>query len=500
MRCAALMVLLGVVLQGCGVLGLSGRSRDEPREERVGPGNATVTEVQSEIMSFADTFNGLMSQQWNQAVSAVEAAAAGSGEWKPTPEQVARARRSALEIKLANASAVNAIASSPNPIVGVADLLTVVTLQRMVLEETAPRTFGEASARALVGALREQEARLWRIAERVYTVEQRQELADLLAQWRQVNPGQRYVSAVRLEDFAKDRQLTMTTVGSGNSVLSLLGIDPLAGLDPTTREVQKSRLLGERMFFYASRSPNIMKWHVESLASNLARMPELQGTVASLDRVSKAAEVIAAQSEALPKNLEAEREATLKQAFDSIREERQATIDQIFEGLTQQRTALLDDLDTRQGELQKTTEQVRLTLETAQGTIESAKELTASVSAIITEARSLTDKAAALEASGPPKLVPEPDRDVLKDYAVAVDKTGVTIDRLSALTTRFESLLASPQLEKQAEVVNTSLAHAESSSKDVIDYAFWRLLVLVIVGPLATAGAVVLVRRVGGRG
>jgi hypothetical protein len=279
-------------------------------------------------------------------------------------------------------------------------------------------------------------------------------------------------------------------------VLSLLGIDPLAGLDPAAREVEKSRMLAERMFFYASRSPSLIKLQSESLLNSLTRTPDVKGTIESIERISKAAESLSLEAAALPKNLEMEREETLRQAFIGIREERQATIDQIFGGLTEQRQALIRDLDAQQGGIQTTAKEVRTTVESAKEAINSAKELTDSVQSILSDARAYSTTVNPIPTSGAPfGGIEKPDRDVLKDYAIAVDKTGATLDQLASLTVRLETLMTSPQLEKQVQTVQVGVEKVQEGTKDVIDHAFWKLLILCLVAPVATGATVVIVRR-----
>jgi|GEM_PF-1186566 len=492
-----LLALVGLPLiggAGCGALGLSGRSGD--REFRMGPGKVSPAEVQSELMAFVDTFQGTMSQQYSQAVEGVTTASQGNGEWKPTAEDVARARRSSVEARIAIMSSLMNIAASPNPYVGVADLITAVTLQRMVMEGPQnAKTFGPEGQAKLVAAMRGHEERAWRIAERVYTPIQQQELRELIQAWREKNPDARWVASVRLEDFARDRLNAMTGSGSGTSVLSLLGIDPLAGLDPAAREVEKSRMLAERMFFYASRSPSLIKLQSESLLNSLTRTPDVKDTLDSFERISKATESLALEAAALPTNLEKEREETLRQAFDQIRAERQATIDHIFEGLTEQRQALIRDLDAQQGGLQTTAKEFRTTVEAAKETIDSAKGLTDAVQSILQDARAFSTTVNPIPTNASPLGIDKPDRDVLKDYAVAVDKTGATLDQLASLTIRLENLMTSPQLEKQVQTVQVGVEKVQEGTKDVIDHAFWKLLILCLVAPIATGATVVVVRR-----
>jgi hypothetical protein len=244
-------------------------------------------------MSFADTFTSTVAQAWNQAGS--RANINPDARLRPDAPDPARMQRSAHERKLASISAALTIASNPNPMVALADIITLVTLQRMVLEDPATeKLFGPEAAANLVSVHREQEAKAWRIGERAFTPGQQQELVDLIAEWRREHPEQRYVSGVRLEDFARDRERGIPTTKGSGSLLSLIMLDPFAALDPASREMEKSRMLGERVFFYATRMPAILKWQIESLYLDLSNSPEMQKLVNASADVSAAAQRVSA--------------------------------------------------------------------------------------------------------------------------------------------------------------------------------------------------------------
>src|SRR6185503_6528876 len=128
-----------------------------------------------------------------------------------------------------------------------------------------------------------------------------QELRNLISNWREKNPDDAYVANVRLEDFARDRQQTVVdSKKAADSLLSLVALDPLAGLEPAQREVLMSRMFAERMFFYASRMPQVLKWQVESLTQSTLRTPEIRNVVDSIDQFADSAARIAAVTEQLP--------------------------------------------------------------------------------------------------------------------------------------------------------------------------------------------------------
>lgn len=508
-RVVAGLLIVGALVAGsagCESMGFRLRSPlASGGAQRFGPGKVTMAEVQSEVMSFADTYTSEMTEKWNEAASAGRSASGAAGDAtggrslpaSPTADSRAvepavspaggtapdpsRTRRAAHERKLASVSSALSIASSPNPMVALSDMITMVSLERMRVEEpSTARTFGAEAARVLLAAYRKQEERVWRIASRALTQEQQDQLEALIAQWREQNPDQKYVSRVRLEDFARARQVSTDDERPGGSLLSLIMLDPLAGLDPATREVEKSRMLAERIFFYSSRMPNILKWQMESLYEGFFRTPEMKEAMDAFSSASDAAGKITQIADRLPKEIAAER---------------QATLDQIFAGLTAQRQALRTELDQSQDKFQGTLKDFR-------SAVESTKELSESLTKTLQAADLLAARVVPMpgaefksesKSDGKSDSKEETKGDGLADYRAAAAQTADAADRLAGLVEKIDKVLNSPALEHpdstiQGAVqaaVQGAVAEAQKGSVGVIDHAFGRLLILVVVGPFA---------------
>lgn len=471
---------------GCESIGRTGQTEEEAKAATDG---SAVAVVQSEVMSYTDTFISAIAQEWNRVASDARSASDPSGLASFTAEQdlPSRQRRAALANKLANASAALAIASSPNPYVAVADLVTMVTLQRMVLEgPQAAELYGPERTATLVACYREQEARAWRMAQGTMPAQQQQDLAALIAEWREQHPNDTYVSNVRLEDFSATRQQTIVTRSSSRgNLLSLIWLDPLAGLDPAEREVQKTRLLGERMFYYASRSPQILKWHVESLYQDLLRAPEFKQTLASVERANDAAARISTVAEQLPADVAAERRAALNQFFEQLALERRATVTDIDQAVAAQREAIVKQLDDAQGTMQSTLREFRTAADTAD-------RMAASVTTAINAADSF---AARFDDGEPGPGRPDDKPDALVEFRETALKTADAADRLTTLTRSIDELLNSPGISTHADTIHGVVLDVNANVKQVISFAFWRLLALVLVTPLSIAFAALLYKR-----
>ncbi len=464
------------------------RTQSKDTEQRFGPARLTASGVQSEVMSFADTFASASSQIWNAISNNAKAASGAGGLTDSENAKVNRVRRASLEIKIANVNAAILIASSPNPVVSVADMVTLVTLQRMVLESPATaKTFGAEVQGQLVEVYKEQEVNVWNIAEQVMTDQQRLELRAMITQWRNDHPDATYVSSVRLEDFAAARQETIVPEAQQNqSLLAALSLDPLAGLDPAQREVTKSRMLAERVFFYASRMQNVLKWQVESLYQSLVTAPEFADVLRSAHKASDAAADLSGIVSKLPDQISKERTALLNQFFADLSKERSATIGQINEALSLQRKAALEDLKGAQGQFQDTLKDFR---ETAGSANTLAEKLTSTIKA----ADGFMTRFDPVP--GAPAKPSTPGADPIADYKAAAERTGEAADRLTQLAKSLDQLLASPALNGKSAGLQSVVQEVQGSGRDLVNYAFWRLLIIVLAAPFAVVLAMGLYRR-----
>jgi len=461
-------------------------------EKKVGPAQLTPSQVQSEVMSFTDTFISAISQIWNAIASNARKASSAGGLTDAENARLNSMRRASLEIKLANTNAALLIASSPNPLVALSDMITVVTLQRMVVEApSTTRLFGEEIQAQLIEVYREQEVNVWKIAEAAMTETQRTELKDLITEWRSTHPDATYVSSIRLDDFSAARQISVAPKNEKNpSLLALLSLDPLAGLDPAQREITESRMLAERVFFYATRVPNVLKWQIESLYQGLMQAPEFQDILRSMKQATESADEIAAAVTELPGQITAERIALFDHFFAEVTKEREATINQINSALSAQRIEALKDLDGAQSKFQGTLKDFR---ETATSANTLAEKLTVTIQAADTLASRFAPTP--VPGAAPATAKPEEEGKGLEEFQSAVEKTAVAAERLTQLTKSIDQLLASPGLVDRKGGLQTVMQEVQGSGRELVNYAFWRLLIIVIVAPFSVVLAMAAYRR-----
>ena len=304
--CLASLVL---ALTGCSLL----RFQSSPPKAQVVSlqlgTNAPVSTVtlgvlQLQVMRFADGY-----------VAAISQAADDFGAKIGT----SKARLVALKWKLGQATSAYTDATGPNPIVNALDTLVLVTVSRMVLEDYGVETYGDA-AQAALEIQRQQETNAWKLADGMLKPEQKQELKDLIQEWRRKYPHQRYVGAVRFNEFVTSLGRTPTQSGiTPNSLFGLLFLDPFAGLDPTAAAIEETRRLGERAMYYTQRMPQLLSWQAEVLAYQLADEPESQQVLSNANQLASSAQSFATTAQQLPQLINDQRQAAIQQLLDGLR-------------------------------------------------------------------------------------------------------------------------------------------------------------------------------------
>lgn len=351
--------------------------------QSIGPRERSIETVQALLHAAADDH-----------VLRVKEAYDNVAEIAPTTAMRARVNQAML----LNAQSTYRIAIGSNPVAGMVDLVTKVSLEREAMrrrildpgltseQRRDPASFAvpdeEVEARMneeqriLYRALVLSDRDMRRIADGVLWPEQLEELDALIAAWWKDNPARRLVANVRLQDFAGYRAATVrSSTGRSGSLFSLLRLDPLASLEPTTRELAQTRLLAERAFFQVQRSPFVLQMYVKDLLFDLIDIDEVRSLqeglgrananlTRSIDALERLPEDVRKERTAAIEQLEdwiareretavnqvsarvaIERDATLKQMEAWIAEERDATIEQVFEAVAVERKATLDQLE-----------------------------------------------------------------------------------------------------------------------------------------------------------
>lgn len=388
-------------------------------------------------MRFADEYSLLVAQ-------AAEDFAAKVG--------TTEARQVAARIKLGQASAAVVNASGQNPAVNALDMVVLASVSRMVAEDyLVGERFGEV-ALPLLETSRRLETNAWSLVRHVLRPEQQEELRQLIREWRQANPHQRYVGAVRFREFAEAiGQAPQPGSYKPTSVFSLLFLDPMAGLDPTLRAVEETRYLAERALYYGQRMPILVSWQAEFLALQLADQPAPKQVLTNMDQLTASMQVFAKTAGQLPQLVEQQREAAIQQ---------------IFAGVANERSNILASLASEE-------KKTRELLAEARGTLNAARDMATSVNGAIQSLESF------MRYVSPPKTnvvagSANNNRrpfDVL-DYGEAADHIGGMAREINTLlASANQSLPQATQLGRQAT----------ANVEGIVRRSFWLGLVLILV-------------------
>lgn len=427
---------------------------------------ADARRVQTEVMDFADDMTVRLAEAMDQIESL------------PLPME---ARVAAHRIKYTVAHGATLIASAQNPRIALVDMMVMITLQRALIERDMTAGFFGTETGRLRHLFEQSERQIRGLAERSLTAEQLAEIDRLIAAWLEENPTRRYAAYVRFSDFAGARQVTTggTPSGRPSNVLGFLFIDPLSGLDPTTREIEQARLFAERAMFSLQRMPVLLSWQAELLFIDTVGEPEVRDVLANMASatasVERITEEVASLREELPARVAQERTAALEQAAGILATERQAAIEQVLAGLRLEREATIEQLASEQARLTAVLTELRLAVEASTVLSDSVRETAAGFSGLARQLR--------LDEPKDPNA--EPFR--IQDYTEAIRETTMAARELAELTDSLAGVTSPDLLEERLAMIERRLVAAEDSAGRLLDRAFRlaMLLVVVLVGGLA---------------
>jgi hypothetical protein len=394
-----------------------------------------VEQVQADVMSFADVYVGEILD--------------ASGRLPPATQE---AQVRVLGFQARQAAAAFEIASGPNPVADLLDMVVLVTVTRTVFaEQPAQASFGEGG-KLLPKALAELEGKIWLIAGRVLDEKQEKRLRKFIEDWVAANPDLRDSSSVRLADMSSVPGSKSAGLGTPSDVLKSMGLDLFGGFDPAVEEVQRSRLLAERAFYFAKRWPRILELQTRLLTLQLAAQPAPTQLLAEVSRVSAAAESVARTAEGLPALVDREREAAIRQFMDALSAQE-----------TRARALLAE---------------MRRTLDAGTGAANAVHGALGSVEAILATAGK----------PSPPGTPPSRPFDVT-EYTRALEQLGRSATELEALLR-----LVNQDAPRLAGLIGEAGKEATDRGRALVDYAFGRLLTLGLVLVLSALAAALLYR------
>jgi hypothetical protein len=224
-------------------------------------------------------------------------------------------------------------------------------------------------------------------------------------------------------------------------VFGLLMLDPLAGMDPAVREIAQTRLLAERALYVSQKMPTLLRWQTELLTLNAVEMPAVQQVVSNSTQIAASVERFAAVAEKLPEQVSTERAEILKA------------------------------LQSQEKDLASL--------------MVSGTEMSISLNTTLTTFDALMKRFGVGEtnSTGPAPTNAEPFR--IQDYTQTAAQLEATAKQLTELLVTLDQTLSSTNLAKLTAQVGPVVQQAQASGKEVVDYTFWRGVLLVAVALLA---------------
>jgi len=402
-------------------------------------------DVQQSLLRFADGFSARMALSIDKLQR--ESAALDAG--------------AALRWRIIFATEICVVASGPNPVANLLDLTTMVTATRVAVEtQLQPDRFG-VSGLPLLESCRSAEVEIWQLAARVLSKPEQDELRATIEEWTRKHPLLEDLLTARAVGFALNlSQLRPSNPTTTSSVFDLLKLDPLSGLDPATREIAQTRLLAERALFVSQKMPYLLRWQAEYLGIRMSEIPAVQQMVTNSTVLTRSVERLSQVAEQFPARFSAEREEILR------------------------------GLQSQERQLTPLVNEVRQALL-------AGSSMSTSLNTTLVTFDALMKRFGVGETnrSEPRESDAEPFR--IQEYGKTAAQLDAAAARLTELLRLLDQTLGSTNLTRLAAQVQPVVQQAETVSKDVVDYAFRKGVLLLLLALAAGLTYRFISRRLG---
>jgi hypothetical protein len=299
------------------------------------------------------------------------------------------------------------------------------------------------SSRSL-SVIKQREENLKGIARNVLTPEQQAQLQLAIDDWRKGRKPTEFdlgtFASFSLVNEVIAHTESKTTQFSSN-IFALLDLDPLAGLDPATRELTETRLFGERALFLGKRMPQLMEYQMELLTLRTSETPEVKQMVSTTAQIASSADRLSQTFASIPGLMQSER----AQWIGSFRSERQG----LLELSTKAEKVMSDSARTAES-AERAIRQFKLALD---------------------------------EFKQKPKDPASRPFDI-REYTQAAEKMESMSERLVTLLHQLKGDVDGLDAKKIAHLTDTITAQTQQRSEAVIDYAYDKGLRFVAVSLL----------------
>jgi hypothetical protein len=440
-----LIVALAASLIGCGIIQrLTGE--DARKQARTEEFKDRSKVLQLKVMRFADQYVERVTRRADQLV-------ADFGEQLKTEHEIDDLQARIAREEFSQATAAFQIAAGTNPVANVVDMVTLVSLTRRIVEYNWVPQYGEAAA-SLLRTYKSLETQAWRLADDFATEQQKAKFDLELQAWYEANPRLESAAYIRFTDVA-EMSLGKREKGVSAGLLGIVGLDPMAGVDPAIREVEQSRILAERALYYAQRTPVLIDLQLRQTLARAEGSDYARETLETIDQVGRLSDSLALLTTDLPGIVAREREAAVAQ--------------------------IINGLQSQQREMLALTQELRGALDAGAITAQSLDGLVNSTDRLMARFESDPDAPGSAEPSRPFDI---------NEYTRTINELATTARELQTLV-RDVDVLAPNILDRVDPLAERVQA--------LVDYAFWRLVLLVLGLVLALLAAAILYRLIASR-
>ncbi|MCY2958443.1 MAG: hypothetical protein NT107_15560 [Planctomycetota bacterium] len=352
----------------------------------------------------------------------------------------------ALRWKLGLASEVINVATGPRPISSLIDLTIFVAITKQAIEKRWPVEKYKSSA-PLLESIALSEGDVWRLSSLVIKNDQQKELKESIDSWCQNNPNPETILIAKGQSFAE--QISKPKIDSkknpvqATSVFTLLGVDPLSGLDPATREIAETRMFAERALFVTQKIATLMRWQIQLLTYDTFAQPDLQQIIVNSTKLTSSLDKISEVATALP------------------------------DIITAERVAIISSVETESKNLAGLATQIK-------AATDSGAEMSNSLN------RTLVTFDALMKRFGVGENQPETSQEQtsapfnILDYAKTASSLESAAQKITELLRTLDQTTNSANLSRITEQINPLINQTQIEGKNLVDYAFYRVLLIII--------------------
>jgi hypothetical protein len=271
--------------------------------------------------------------------------------------------------------------------------------------------------------LQQLEGEIWSIADKEFSLEQLNILKELILTWRKAHPDQNIVASIRFTDFRSLKEIFRLAESKGL----------FSGISKAVDTAEELRRLGDRFRYQISRMQLLLNFQLELAYMQLANKPELQTLMQDSTKLAAAAQQVALVTARLPE-------------------------------MTQNAFTKLESESAR----------LRSLLEVLNQTMGTGDELAVEINRAITALDSLVSRFDPIRAEDGVKPI-----DIVQLGELARD-AAVTGRQLNDLLQTADHFLSEQDKEKRLANLVEALAKIEGQGKQLIDFIFFRILVIVV--------------------